>query len=95
MPINMKDIDHVANLAKLSFDEKSKEDFVKNFNDILAYVEKLKEVNVEGIKPTYHILPIKNGWREDQVKPSLAREKVLMNTWDEQQGYFKVPKVVE
>ncbi|WZL74052.1 Asp-tRNA(Asn)/Glu-tRNA(Gln) amidotransferase subunit GatC [Clostridiaceae bacterium 35-E11] len=95
MSINIEDVDHVANLARLSFNKEEQKEFVKKFNDILEYVEKLKEVNVEGIEATYHIFPTKNPWREDQIKPSLAREKVLMNTSDKQQGCFKVPKVVE
>jgi len=56
---------------------------------------KLKEVDTEGIKPTYHVNDTRNAMREDKVEKSLAREKVLLNGPDKENGYFKIPKVLD
>lgn len=95
MTINVKDVEQVANLARLSFSDKEKEDFAEKLNAIVEYVEKLSEVNVEGVEPTYHVLPLLNVLREDETKPSMEREKVLKNAPEAQNGCFKVPKIME
>ncbi len=95
MTISIKDVEQVSNLAKLAFSEQEKQDFAEKLNAIVGYVEKLSEVNVEGVEPTYHVLPLLNVLREDITQPSMERDKVLANATDTQQGYFKVPKIME
>ncbi|AOT69798.1 Asp-tRNA(Asn)/Glu-tRNA(Gln) amidotransferase subunit GatC [Geosporobacter ferrireducens] len=95
MTISIKDVEQVANLARLAFSEEEKQDFADKLNAIVGYVEKLNEVNVEGIEPTYHVLPLLNVLREDITQPSMERDKVLANAPDAQQGCFKVPKIME
>lgn len=95
MTINIKDVEQVANLARLSFTEQEKQDFAEKLTAIVGYMEKLNEVNVEGVEPTYHVLPLLNILREDEVQPSMERDKVLSNAPDPQQGCFKVPKIME
>ncbi|MTI54486.1 Asp-tRNA(Asn)/Glu-tRNA(Gln) amidotransferase subunit GatC [Geosporobacter ferrireducens] len=95
MTISIKDVEQVANLARLAFSEEEKQDFADKLNAIVGYVEKLNEVNVEGIEPTYHVLPLLNVLREDSTQPSMERDKVLANAPDAQQGCFKVPKIME
>ena len=95
MTISIKDVEQVSNLARLTFSEQEKQDFAEKLNAIVGYVEKLNEVNVEGVEPTYHVLPLLNVLREDITQPSLERDKVLANAADPQQGYFKVPKIME
>lgn len=95
MSINIKDIDHIANLARLEFDSEGKEKIANELKSILAYVEKLKEVDIDGVEPTLWTYEMKNVFREDVVKPSLDREKFLMNAPEKKDGYFKVSRVVE
>ena len=95
MTINIKDVEQVANLARLSFTEQEKQDFAEKLTAIVGYMEKLNEVNVEEVEPTYHVLPLLNILREDEVQPSMERDKVLSNAPDPQQGCFKVPKIME
>ena len=95
MPISIKDVERVAELSRLSFNEEEKKDSKDQLKNILEHTKELDEVNLEGVEPTYNILEVKNVFREDQMKPSMDREKVLMNAPKTQNGCFKVPKVVE
>lgn len=95
MTIPIKDVETVAKLSRLSFNEEEKKDIKDQLKNILEHAKELDEVNLEGVEPTYNILEVKNVFREDQMKPSMDREKVLMNAPKIQNGCFKVPKVVE
>ncbi len=95
MSLSIKDVEHVANLAKLSFNEEEKADFSKKFSSIVDYMKMLQEIDLKKVEPTYHILPLKNVFREDEIEPSMEREKVLMNAPDQKHGCFQVPKVVD
>lgn len=93
--ITKKDVEHVAKLSRLEFSDDQKEDFTQKLNSIVEYVEQLEAVDVEDVKPTYHVLDIKNVFRKDEVKPSFERKEVVQNAPDEAGGCFRVPKVVE
>jgi aspartyl-tRNA(Asn)/glutamyl-tRNA(Gln) amidotransferase subunit C len=67
----------------------------EQLNSILDYIDVLNKVNTDGVQPTAHVLPMKNVMREDVVQPSLPRELALSNAPEKEDGYFKVPKVVE
>lgn len=95
MAIGIKEVEHVAGLAKLCLDEDEKKEYAKKLSEIVDYMEILNEVDVEDVEPTYHILPLKNVFREDEIKPSMEREKVLMNAGDTEDGCFKVPRMIE
>jgi aspartyl-tRNA(Asn)/glutamyl-tRNA(Gln) amidotransferase subunit C len=95
MSLTTKEVEHVAKLARLDFDEEKKEAFKGQLNDILNYIEMLEEVDVTDTEPTYHVLPIKNVFRKDEVKSSMDRAAVLENAPDALSGCFRVPKVVE
>lgn len=93
--INKDLVKYIAELARLSFDEEELEDFTRKFRDILAYVEKLTELNVENVEPTNHPMPIAYAMREDVVKDSLPTDKALLNAPDRKDEFFRVPRVVE
>ena len=93
--ISKKDVEYVAGLARLEFSEEEKERYTKTLNDILEYAEKLKQVDTSDVPPTAHILPVKNLFRKDEVKPSMDREKILQNAPDKDKGCFRVPRVIE
>lgn len=93
--ITRKDVEYVAELARLEFSEEEKENFTKTLNDIFKYAEKLNEVDTEEVPPTAHILSVKNVFREDRVRPSMDRDKILRNAPDSDKGCFRVPRVIE
>lgn len=95
MGITIKDVEHVAGLAHLAFTDEEKAGFTDKFGAIVAYIETLKEVDVEGVEPTNHVLDIKNVFREDESKPSMERGRILQNAPAKRSGCFEVPRVVE
>jgi aspartyl-tRNA(Asn)/glutamyl-tRNA(Gln) amidotransferase subunit C len=95
MSITKKEVEHVANLARLELSDAEKEQFVGQLNAILKYAEKLNGLDTTGIEPTSHVLPLSNVMREDAVKPSWPIEKVLLNAPEAEDDQFKVPPVLE
>ncbi|WP_128895794.1 Asp-tRNA(Asn)/Glu-tRNA(Gln) amidotransferase subunit GatC [Longirhabdus pacifica] len=95
MSISVKDVEHVANLARLDLKEDEKVMFTEQLNHILQYADALTQLDTKDIEPTSHVMKMINVMREDQVKPSLPIEKVLLNAPDEEEGQFKVPSVLE
>ncbi|CAG7646078.1 Asp-tRNA(Asn)/Glu-tRNA(Gln) amidotransferase subunit GatC [Paenibacillus allorhizosphaerae] len=95
MSITVKDVEHVASLARLELSEREKEQFTEQLNAILKYAEQLNALDTEGVEPTSHAMPLINVMREDAVRASLPIEKVLLNAPDEEEGQIKVPAVLE
>ncbi|MFE5323383.1 Asp-tRNA(Asn)/Glu-tRNA(Gln) amidotransferase subunit GatC [Paenibacillus sp. NPDC056579] len=95
MSVTIKDVEHVAKLARLELSEQEKETFTGQLNAILKYAEKLNELNTDDVEPTSHPMPLSNVMREDVSRPSLPIEKVLLNAPDEEDGQIKVPAVLE
>lgn len=96
MKITIKDVEHVATLSMLYVSEEDKLSLQKNLDDIIAHVQKLEELDTDGVEPTTYILPQKNIFREDCVKEKeISREELLKNAPAQEDGYFLVPKVVE
>jgi aspartyl-tRNA(Asn)/glutamyl-tRNA(Gln) amidotransferase subunit C len=89
------EIEKVARLARLELSEKEKETFGKQLEDILSHMEQLNQVDTRGVEPTFHAIPIQNAFREDQTKPSFPQKEVLTIGPDEEEGYFKVPRIIE
>ncbi|WP_072774827.1 Asp-tRNA(Asn)/Glu-tRNA(Gln) amidotransferase subunit GatC [Desulfitobacterium chlororespirans] len=94
MKISREEVEHVAFLARLALTEEELVTNTEQLNSILDYAAMLEKLNTDDIKPTAHAVPLHNVLREDQVKPSMAREKVLANAPDAQDGFFKVPRIV-
>jgi aspartyl-tRNA(Asn)/glutamyl-tRNA(Gln) amidotransferase subunit C len=94
MKITPDEISHVANLARLQLYPEEVEAMARQLDDILTYVDKLNELDTEGIPPTTHAISIVNAFREDQVKPSLDREKTLANGPQQNGEFFVVPRVI-
>jgi len=95
MKITKEAVENVAKLARLSLSEEVVERFTHELGDILTYVDKLSELDTENVKPTQHVLDIKNVFREDETSESYDREKILSNAPVSENGCFIVPKVVE
>lgn len=88
-------IDHVAELARLALTPEEKAKFSAQLQDILAYIEHLKEVDVSQVEPTAHAQPLYNVWREDVPGAALPVEKALQNAPAQRDNMIAVPKVVE
>ena len=95
MSISKEEVTYVAGLARLEFTEEETEKLQDELSAVLDYAESLNKYDVSNVKPTEHILPIENVFREDVVKESLDLDKVLKNAPDQESGAFKVPKVIE
>lgn len=93
--INKKDVEYVADLAKLYLNEEEIEMYTKQLDSILEYIEKLDQLDTSNVAPTAHILPMKNVFREDQIEASLEIEDVLKNAPSTEDNCFEVPKVIE
>ncbi len=92
--ITISEVEHVAHLARLDFDQEEKERFAKELNDILEFVAQLEEVDTAGVEPAYHALELKNVFREDRVEPSLPPEEALANAPEAEDGAFVVPRII-
>jgi aspartyl-tRNA(Asn)/glutamyl-tRNA(Gln) amidotransferase subunit C len=95
LSISIKDVEHVAKLTRLDLNDQEKQMFTEQLNAILKYAEKLNELNTEHVEPTSHVIPVSNVLREDEARPSLPIEKVMLNAPDEDEGQFRVPAVIE
>ena len=94
MAVTIKDVEHIAKLAKLEFNEDEKAKFTDQFNEILAFMEKLNELDTSNVKPLSHVIELQNVFREDAVKPSIPTEEALQNAPAKTDKFFKVPKVI-
>src|SRR5688572_28322497 len=92
--LSIDDVRHVARLARLAMDEPQLQKLGAQLEGILKYVDKLQRVDVSGVEPMAHALPLQNVLREDFVEPSLPLEKVLQNAPDTDGRFFKVPKII-
>jgi aspartyl-tRNA(Asn)/glutamyl-tRNA(Gln) amidotransferase subunit C len=89
------DVKYTAHLARLALTPDEEKKLSAQLGHILGYVEKLKELDVTGVEPTAHAVPMVNVTRTDEVRPSLPHDEALRNAPKQAGGLFVVPKVVE
>jgi aspartyl-tRNA(Asn)/glutamyl-tRNA(Gln) amidotransferase subunit C len=89
------DIEKVARLARIKLTEEEKVIFGNQLEQVLTYMEQLNRLDTQGIEPTSHAIPIFNVFREDEVRPSMPREEVLGLAPSQEDGHFKVPRIIE
>jgi aspartyl-tRNA(Asn)/glutamyl-tRNA(Gln) amidotransferase subunit C len=94
MTLTREDVLHVAELGRLNLNPEEVDLFTRQLNDILAYVEKLQEVDTAGVPPMAHAVPIFNVFRDDEVVPSLSRDEGLANAPAPEAGTFVVPRII-
>lgn len=95
MKISQEEIKKIALLSRLEVREEHMTHMEKELNDILTYVAELNELDLDGVEPMAHAVPLQNVWREDVRKPSLDHDLALSNAPEAEDGYFKVPRVVQ
>ena len=93
--IDETQVRNVARLARLDLTDSEVAQFSMQLSDILAYIEKLNELQTDSVEPLAHCLPIHNVFRPDIVKPSLGTDKALANAPQRHDEYFKVPKILD
>lgn len=91
--ITTKDVEHVAKLARLELTEEEKETYTKQLGDVLKYVEQMNEVDTSNVEPMAHPIEFVNVMREDKVYYEQTKEALMQNTPEEENGFFKVPKI--
>ena len=94
MSITKDNVLHVAGLARLELSEGEVEKYEAELNDVLKFMDKLNELDTQGIEPTAHVLEINNVFREDIVEESFGVEDILFNAPDREDDYFKVPSIL-
>ncbi len=95
MSINKSDIDHLCNLSKLKLEDKDKALFLEQIQSIFKMIEELQEVDAEDIIPMAHPLEMSQRLRADEVSETDRREEYQKNTEHTENGFYKVPKVIE
>lgn len=93
--ISLKDVEHVARLARLELSAAEKERMRKELDGILSYIDKLRALDTRGVEPTSHAVPLTNVLRDDTEVPSLPQEEMLANAPDRHGELFRVPKIIE
>ncbi len=95
MKIDKNTINKIARLSRIKLDDKESEDYIKDLNSILNWVEQLNEVNTENVEPLSNISSSILPKREDVSKDTNSSDEILENAPDKLEGFFAVPKVVE
>ena len=89
------DVKYVAHLARIALTPEEEQKFGAQLTHILGYIDKLNQLDVAGIEPTAHAVPLVNVTRPDEIRPSLSNEEALRNAPAKANGLFMTPKIVE
>jgi len=95
MALTKEEVLKIAELSRLELKEEEVGKYQSQLNDILKYVDKLSEVDTEGVEPLSHAVDLKNVLRKDIVKESISNKLAIANAPEEEEGTFIVPKVVK
>jgi len=95
MSVTIKEVEHIAKLAKLKFNESEKEKLRGELNKVLDYIDTLNELDLSNVPPLESINETENVFRDDIVKPGLTKEEALKNAPAKTENFFRVPKVIE
>jgi aspartyl-tRNA(Asn)/glutamyl-tRNA(Gln) amidotransferase subunit C len=93
--ISRQDVQHVARLARLHLTDDELERMREQLDAILAYVDKLRQLDVEGVEPTSHAVPLVDVMRDDALAPCLTQDEALANAPDRVDAFFRVPRIIE
>ena len=92
--ITEQDVRHVAKLARLRLSDEQIQQFTAQLGDVLDYIGKLGELDLDNVEPMAHALDLRNVLREDVEKPGLDVETALANAPEQSPPFFKVPRVM-
>lgn len=94
MAVTMKDVEHVAALARLHFSDEEKEKLIVQLNRILEYMEQLNGLDTDAVEPLSRVVELQNVFRDDRPVPGVSRDEALQNAPSRTEAFFKVPKVI-
>ncbi len=94
MSISEADVRHVAILARLALSDEQVSRLKEEMNSILGHMDQMQSLDLEGVEPTSHSIPLRNATRPDVVKPGLSRDLALMNAPQAENGAFVIPRIV-
>ncbi len=95
MSLTKEQVMQIAELAKLDLTEQEIERYGSQLSAVLDYASRLSQLNTDDIPPTATVLPLRNVMRDDSVRPSLPRDKIVANAPDTIEGQFRVDAVLE
>jgi len=95
MKIDSKTVDKLADLAKLEFDEASRNEIVNDLNRIVGFIEKLNELDTSSVEPLVYLSDSTNVMRNDEVKQVITQAEALKNAPKRDSDYIKAPKVID
>ncbi|MEO8447867.1 MAG: Asp-tRNA(Asn)/Glu-tRNA(Gln) amidotransferase subunit GatC [bacterium] len=95
MSVTIIDVDKIAKLAKLKFNETEKLKLQKDLNQVLEYIDQLNELNLDDVEPLENINETENVLRKDETFEWLTTEQALKNAPSRTGKFFKVPKVLD
>jgi aspartyl-tRNA(Asn)/glutamyl-tRNA(Gln) amidotransferase subunit C len=95
MSIDEKQVLRIAELARLDLTEQEKEEYARQLSDILAYVEKIGEMNTADVRPTDHIVELNNVFREDRARESDGASALRSMAPRFEDGHVVVPIIIE
>ena len=95
MKISKSEVENIAHLARLEVDESQKEIMAEQLSNILQYIDKLKDVDVTGVKPFSGAAFMNNVLREDKLKPSPGPDVTLANAPEKEDDFYIVPKTIK
>ena len=93
--ITIAEVEHVARLARLDLSEAEKERMRSQLDAILTYIDKLRQLDTRDVEPTSHAIPMVNVMREDEARPCLPTEEMLVNAPEREGDFFRVPRIIE
>lgn len=93
--ISDETIEYVGILAKLDLNQEEKEQAKKDMGSMLDYIDKLNELDTDGVEPMSHVFPVNNVFRQDDVENGDDRDNILKNSPENKNGCFVVPKTVD
>ncbi|QDP39255.1 Asp-tRNA(Asn)/Glu-tRNA(Gln) amidotransferase subunit GatC [Radiobacillus deserti] len=93
--ISKEQVKHVAHLARLAITDEEVEKMTEQLGAIIKYAELLNELDTDQVKPTTHVLDLKNVMRKDEPRKWINKEDALKNAPDQENGQFRVPSILE
>ena len=88
-------IKYLEKLARITLTEDEEKKVGNELQDILTYIDMLKELDTDGVEAMSHCFPVTNVMREDEVQPSMSADEIVANAPESQDGCFVVPKTVD
>ena len=95
MAVTVEDVRRVADLARLRFSSDEEEKLVLELNRILQYMEKLNELDTDGVEPTSHVVPMVNAFRGDVPESFPHLQDLLDQAPEMKERYFRVPRIID